>query len=320
MVRFYPHTPDTTASGSLTYAQTMLRINYQYFLTGLIEIQYKAPEQFVLLISEGKDAGAFHINGNSCQQIDPEDIPSIWKSGNGSIRSINLPRNAVRAARQVLEWSPPVQTIQAESREVLRNYIETCKAQRANGLFHLLWPRSEGYLNLYYGQLIPIDTVFSQNTGTEAGAACLDLILDNTDSPCRITFLEARPTSTSYQLQTLRIAVSQLLQEILIRYAKQLGPGLAKAITTDLNNAMRSKPWYLQFLGDEFEDTHVFSDLKQALEAYQNLMKHLTVHLYNAAGKNKTYALLSSAYNAMQPNLQQMIQKYALLPAVAKVQ
>ena len=320
MVRFYPHSPDTTASGSLSYAQTLLRINYQYFLTGLIEIQYSHEEQLVLLISEGRDAGAYHIFGNSCTLVDPEEIQTYWKSGDGSLRSLSLPRTAVRAARQVLEWSPPAQAIQAESRDVLRDYIQTCKAQRANGLFHFLWPRSEGYLNLHFGQPLPMDSVFSQPNGTDSGAACLDLILENSDSPCRITFLESRPTSLSYQLQVLRIALSQLIKEILNRYSIQIGPGQAKALAGDLNSAMRVKPWYLQIVGDQFEDTHVFSDLKEAIEAYQLLMKHIIVHMYNAAGKNETHNLLSTAYHSIQPDLQQTIQKYALLPAVATIQ
>ncbi len=297
----------------------MLRINYQYFLTGLIEIQYAAEELLVLLISEGKDAGAFNIFGNNCIEIDPGEIHSYWKSGNGSIRSISLPRTAVRVARQVLEWSPPAQTIQAENREVLSDYIETCKAQRANGLFHFLWPRSEGYLTLHSGQPMPMDSVFSQPTGADSGAACLNLILDNTDRPCRITYLESRQGSLSYQLQTLRIAIGKLLAVILESYTKQLGPGLAKTLVSDINQAMRSKAWYLQIVGDQLEDTHVFSDLKEALGAYQTMMKHMTVHLYNAAGKTGTHELLSGAFNSMQPPLQQTIQKYALLPAVATV-
>jgi hypothetical protein len=319
MVRFYPHAPDTTASGPLSYAQTLLRINYQYFLTGLVEIQFAPEEQLVLLISEGRDAGVFHIFGGGCTQIDPEDIPSYWKSGNGSIRSINLPRIAVRAARQVLEWSPPVQSIQAENREVLRDYIETCKAQRANGLFHLLWPRSEGYFNLFFGQPLPMESVFSQPSGTDSGAACLSMIIDNNDSPCRITFLESRPTSFSFQLQTLRTALSQLLKEILVRYKKQLGPGQAKALVSDLNNALRLKPWFIEIIDDRFEDTHVFSDLEGALEAYQVMMKQITIHMYNAAGKMETHALFAAAYNSIQTHFQQTIQKYALLPAVATV-
>jgi hypothetical protein len=319
MIRFYPHASDTTSSGSLSYAQTLLRINYQYFLTGLVEIQLNPEEQLVLSISEGRDAGAFYIFGNGCTQIDPEHIPTYWRTGNGSIRLIDLPRTALRAARQVLEWSPPAQSIQAENREVLRNYIETCKAQRANGLLHLLWPRSEGYLNLYFGQPLPMDSVFSQPSGTDSGAACLDLILDNTDSPCRITFLESRPTSLSFQLQTLRITLSQLLEEILTRYTSQLGPGRAEALISDINAAMRLKSCYLEIVGDKFEDTHVFSNLDDALGAYQAMMKHIIVHMYNAAGKTETHALLTGAYNSIQTYFQQTIQKYALLPAVATV-
>jgi hypothetical protein len=317
MVRFFPHAPDTTASGTPAYAQTLLRINRQYFLTGLVEIQFTLDQQLVLFVSEGQDVGAFHVSGKVVTQIDLEDILHYWKSGNGSVRSISLPRSAVRAARQVLEWSPPVQSIRAENQAVLKDYIETCKAQRANGLFHFLWPRSEAYLSVYYGQLIPMDAVFSEPAGVDCGWEFLPQILDNPDSPCRITFLEARPTSLSYLLRSLRIAMSQLVETILTGYTQQLGPGRARALITDLNDVMREKPWYLQIEGKQFEDTHVFPDLETAVQAYQTLVKHMFVHMYNAAGKAEAHILLSKAFNSLPFQMQQTIQKYALLPAVA---
>lgn len=320
MVRFFPHAPDTTSSGTPAYARTLLRINQQYFITGLVEIKYSGEQQLVLFNSEGMNVGAFHVSESGCTQIDPGEITSYWKSGSGSIRSINLPRNALRAARQVLEWSPPLQTMRAENRAVTRDYIETCKAQRANGLFHFLWPRSEAYLNMYYGQPLPKEAVFSQTGGTDSGSECLAQILDNTDSPCRITFLEAIPTSLSYQLQTIRITMGRLMTEILAGYSKQMGPGRAITLTTDLNDTMRSKPWYLQIEGDTFEDTHVFPTLEAGLEAYQVLVKHMVVHMYNSAGKSETHSLLAQAYHSLQDRMQQTIQKYALLPAVATVQ
>jgi hypothetical protein len=316
MVRFFPHAPDTTASGTPAYARTLLRINRQYFLTGLVEIQYTSDQQLVLFVSEGLDVGAFHVSEKMSIQIDPEEIPNYWKSGNGSVRSISLPRSAVRAARQVLEWSPPVQSMRAKNQAVLMDYIETCKAQRANGLFHFLWPRSEAYLSLYYGQLMPIDAVFSQPAGVDCGREFTSQILDNPDSPCQITFLEARPTSLSFLLQSLRIAMSQLLETILTGYSQQLGPGQARALATDLNDVMREKPWYLQINGNHFEDTHVFPNLETAVQAYQTLVKHMFVHMYNAAGKAEAHILLSEAFNSLPFQMQQTIQKYALLPAV----
>jgi hypothetical protein len=315
MIRFFPHATDNITSGSPAYAQNILRINYQYFLTGLVEIEYAPDQQLVLLVCEGKDAGAFHVRENSCTQFDPKKIPSLWKEGDGSIRSINIPRRALRAARQVLEWSPPTQVIQAENRNVLKDYIQTCQAQRANGLFHFLWPRSEGYLSMRYGQLLPMDTVFSNPGGIDTGSECLEKILENLDSPARVSFLEARQASAAYQQQTLRIALDDLLQEILSKYSKQLGPGQANALVSDINSAMRTQSWYLQIAGDQLQDTHVFSDVQSAVNAYQILIKHLAVHMYNTLGTKQTQSLLSDSFHLLKSHIQQTIQKYALLPA-----
>ena len=319
MIRFFPHATDHTASGSSAYAQSILRINYQYFLTGLVEIQYAAEQQLILLVCEGKDAGAFHVSENGCKQIDPPGIPDFWKNGDGSIRSINLPRVALRAARQVLEWSPPAQAIRADSRNLLQDYIQTCQDQRANGLFHFLWPRSEGYLAMRFGQLLPMDTVFSDPSGPDTGSDCLAQILHNLDSPARISFLEARPDSTSYQQQTLRFALGDLLREILHKYSEQLGPGQVKTLVSDLNNVMRTQSWYLQIVENQLQDTHVFTDVQSAVDAYQILIKHLAVHMYNALGTKHTQTLLTNSIHPLKSDIQQTIQKYALLPAVANV-
>jgi hypothetical protein len=319
MIRFFPHSTDNIASGSYAYAQSILRINYQYFLTGLVEIQYASDQQLVLLVCDGKDAGAFHLSEKGCKQIDPPTIPSLWKNGDGSIRSITLPRVALRAVRQVLEWSPPAQAIRAENSTVLQDYIHTCQAQRANGLFHFLWPRSEGYLAMRFGQALPMDAVFSDPGGTETGSDCLAQILHNLDSPARISFLEAQPDSVSYQQQTLQIALSDLLREILHKYSEQLGPGQAKALVSDLNKAMRTQSWYLQIVGDQFQDTHVFEDFQSTVDAYQILIKHLAVQMYNALGIKQTQTLFTNSVHQLKSHIQQTIQKYALLPAAANV-
>jgi hypothetical protein len=317
MIRFFPHATDNIASGSPAYGQRILRINYQYFLTGLVEIQFAPEQQLVLLVCEGKDAGAFHVSENGCKEVDPPGIPQLWKKGEASIRSINLPRVALRAARQVLEWSPPTQAILAENRNLLQDYLQTCQEQRTNGLFHFLWPRSEGYLSMRFGQLLPMDTVFSNLGDTETGSNCLAQILDNLDSPARISFLEALPASISYKLQTLRIALGEMLTEILSQYSKQHGPGQVKALVSDLNNAMRKQSWYLQIVEDQFQDTHVFTDVQSAANAYQILIKHLVVYMYNALGTKQTQTLLTSSVKQLKSHIQQTIQKYALLPAVA---
>jgi len=314
MIRFFPHATDNITSGTSAYAQRILRINYQYFLTGLVEIEYALEGQLVLLVCEGKDAGAFHVRENGCTQIDPQIIPSLWKDGDGSIRSVNIPRAALRAARQVLDWSPPAQAIQAENRNVLKDYIQTCQAQRANGLFHFIWPRSEGYLSMRFGQLLPTDTVFSNPGGIDTGTDCLEQILENLDSPARISFLEARQASAAYQQQTLRIALGDLLREILHKYSKQLGPGQANALVSDINQAMRTQSWYLQIIENQFKDTHVFSDVQSEVNAYQILIKHLVVHMYNTLGTKQTQTLLRDAFSLLKSHIQQTIQKYALLP------
>jgi hypothetical protein len=318
MIRFFPHAIDNVTSGSSAYAQSILQINYQYFLTGLVEIEYTSDQQLVLLVSEGKDAGAFYVSGNSCKPTDPQGILNLWKNGDVSIRSVNLPRVALRAVRQVLEWSPPAQDIQTDKIDILRDYIQTCQAQRSDGLFHFLWPRSEGYLSMHFGQLLPIDAVFSSPSGTETGSECLAQILYNQDYPVRISYLSARQDSPSYQQQTLRTAMGELLKEIICQFTKRIGPGQSNTMLVDLNNAMRAQSWYLQIVGDQIQDTHVFPDVKSAVVAYQILIKNLAVYMYNALGTKQTQTLIADSLHSQASNVQQTIQKYALLPATVK--
>jgi len=316
MLRFFPHTTDQTTSGSPTYAQSILRINYEYFLTGLVEIDYMSKQQLVLLVCEGKDAGAFHVTENRTTQIDPTEISTLWAEGEGRIRFINLPRVALRAARQVLEWSPPAQSIRADNREIVRDYIQTCQSQRATGLFHLIWPRSEGYLSMRDGKILQTDSVFSTPSNTETGSHCLAEILGNVDSPARISFLEAIPATASDQQQTLRIALRDLLEGILSQYASATGPGQTKALVNDLNNVIRAQSWYLHIERDQLLDTHIFADVHSAANAYQTLIKHLAIHMYNSLGIRQAQTLLKDAFQYLEAPLQQIIQKYALLPAV----
>ena len=316
MLKFFPHTTDQTASGSPTYALNILRINYEYFLTGLVEIDYTPKKQLVLLVCEGKDAGAFHVTETRTTQIDPSEISTLWTEGEGRIRFINLPRVALRAARQLLEWSPPAQSLRAENREIVQDYIQTCQSQRSTGLFHLIWPRSEGYLSMRDGNILQTDSVFSTPSNTEAGSHCLAQILENLDSPARISYLESKPSTASDQQQTLRIALTDFLEGILSQYASATGPGQTKAMVIDLNNAMRAQSWYLHIERDQLLDTHVFADVYSAANAYQTLIKHLAIHMYNSMGIRQAQKLLKYAFQSLEGSLQQIIQKYALLPTV----
>ncbi|RPI33459.1 MAG: hypothetical protein EHM70_05940 [Chloroflexota bacterium] len=316
MIKFFANAPDNPTTGSLGYAQAILRVNYQYFLTGLVEIQLDPESKFVLLVSEGNQAGAYHIQGNACREIEFSDLPDIWQKGDAAIRSMNLPRESIRAVKEVLEWSPPRDEVECDSKSVAQ-YLDQYRDENASGLVRVSWPRTEGFVTVWHGRMLNPDTVFSTPNGVEAGAAMARQITNNPESGCILTFYQAIPGTQTYQQQCLRVAVAQWSKGILDRYLQLVGRSLLTALANDLNNKMGAQSWFIQVIGDSIIDTDVFANIAAANQAYTALMASLVSHMNNIIGRNLTNTVLLETYSTLAPVEQETIQYNSLLPVAA---
>jgi len=267
MIQLYSHAPDSIATGTQTYAESLLRLQYQYFYSGFIEIQLGIDNQIVILFSDGTLVGSYYLKDASLTEFSIALLPSYWSSGKAQIRSVSLPREAVRTAKEMIEWSPPVQILTIDS-DGLIDYIDKYNQYKTNGLIQLLWEQSEGFLLMEEGNPIDYDAVLSTPNGVEAGNISLESFVKLISKTLTLRFYETHPGTTTYQQNDLRNSFSKWNQNI-FTILKQSGENLViSSLINDLNGIMRSRGWHIQYGGVGLRDTHVFPSLDSMKIAY----------------------------------------------------
>ena len=245
MIQLYSHAPDSIATGTQTYAESLLRLQYQYFYSGFIEIQLGIDNQIVILFSDGTLVGSYYLKDASLTEFSIALLPSYWSSGKAQIRSVSLPREAVRTAKEMIAWSPPVQILTIDS-DGLIDYIDKCNQYKTNGLIQLLWEQSEGFLLMEEGNPIDYDAVLSTPNGVEAGNISLESFVKLISKTLTLRFYETHPGTTTYQQNDLRNSFSKWNQNI-FTILKQRGENLViSSLINDLTGIMRSRGWHIQ--------------------------------------------------------------------------
>jgi hypothetical protein len=313
MTQFYTRAPNSPSTGSPAYAQTVLNFYFQNFLSGMVEID--TPEdQFVFLLSEGGMVGAYRFEGGCYASFPADQLSSFWTSGDAYIRSSNLPREAVRAAKQGLEWFPPLNSWDQPTSEIPA-FLDSFRKEMFDGLIHFQWERSEGFLAMRGGQVVLMDTICSSLSEVSVSEANFPRLLAEKSSVCRVSCYAARPGTSAADQQMLRLALTGWSDHILQRYLQLVGRNLINALAQELNGFMRAKPLHIQLSGESLHDSHIFVTTEHCVQAYQLLMRAMAAHMGKVIGIGLTRSVLFDSYQKLSPGDQSVLSQHALLPA-----
>lgn len=313
----FPHAPDNPSSGPPSYAQTLLRLNYQYYLTGIIEICYAPEKQFTLLISEGALVGTYHLKADKAELVSSNAIETLWTSGDAHIRSMALPREAVRSARAIIEWQPASET-QTLTGISVQSFVDKHKSQGSSGLIQLEYSRGQGVVFLQGGKVINSNSVLSSPTGVEIGSRVVWNIMNNFEGPCTAKFYKGQPASISGTQLKLRLSAAEWFQACVGRYQQMVGRSLVGALDIDLNNQMQAKTWNVRVTGDSLSDSHLFPSTEAMSQCYQLLIRLLARHMANVIGANLTHTILTDTFNRLEPAGQSALNAQGINPALAR--
>jgi hypothetical protein len=312
MINFYSRAPDNPSTGSPVYAQSVLRFYYQYFLSGIVEIRPVMGGQIVVLVAEGHPVGAYIFEQDRYSRFPVEQLPQKWSAGEANIRSVNLPREALRVTAQILEWYPSYAVPETGSR-LAQEYIMQCQTDKTSGVLCLNWPEADGYVSFINGNLIQSETVYSGSSDVEAGILNFRVIFNKPESVLSARCFMARPDTDSATQQGLRIAMLAWGRFVLDRYLQLVGRNLTKALTGELNRLTRSKSWYIQIVGDTLVDSHVFPSTDAAVQAYQYLIKALAFNMVKVIGVSLTNSIFNEGFDNLQDCDQQTLRAYSLV-------
>jgi hypothetical protein len=150
--------------------------------------------------------------------------------------------------------------------------------------------------------------------GIGTGLDNFRMFLTKQEGPCELRFYEARPTTSAYQQQSLRIALAKLSRGIFTRYNQLVGRSLTSALVGDIHAVMHSKFYSIRVNGDTAEDTHVFHTTEAMAQTYQLVVKVIVAHISKVIGSVFATRILVEAFNTLDDDSKKIIQERSLLP------
>jgi hypothetical protein len=312
MINFYSRAPDNPSTGSPVYAQSVLRFYYQYFLSGIVEIRPVVGGQIVVLVAEGHPVGAYSFEQDRYSRFPVEQLPQKWSAGDANIRSVNLPREALRVTIQILEWYPS-ETLPETGNRLAQEYVMQRQTEKTSGVLCLTWPEADGFVSFIDGNLIQNETVYSSSAEVEAGIPNFRIIFNDPDEVVSAGFFRARPDTGSATQQALRVAMLNWGRYVFDRYLQLVGRNLTKVLTSELNGYSRAKSWYIQIVGDTLVDSHIFPSTEAAVQAYQSLIKAMAFHMVKVIGVSLTNSIFTEGFDNLQERDQQALRNYSLV-------
>jgi hypothetical protein len=313
MTQFFTRAPDNPSTGSPAYAQSVLSYYYQNHLSGMVEVD-TLDDQFVFLISDGWRVGAYR-SVDGCYTVVPgEDILEYWSAGDAHIRSIKLPRHGVRAVKQGLEWFPPVFSLDLPAADIPA-LLERFEMEGFNGLVHLLWERSEGFLTFHSGQIIPGDTLYASISQVGAGAEAHRRLLAEKSPVCRAACYAYREGTPAADQHLLRLTLSAWAGHILQRYLQLVGRSLINSLAHEMNSFLRARSLHIELTGEALHDQHVFVSNESCIQAYQTLIRAMASHMGKVIGGGLTNAVFYDSYQKLDATDQRVLSRHSLLPA-----
>jgi hypothetical protein len=316
MIDLFLYGSENQGKGSPVYAEAILRVFRQDTLTGLVEIKLAAGERLVFLFAEGNAFGAYRLTETSSTEFAHTDLPRFWPAGEATIRSVNVPKQAVRSARALLDWYPPTESLSIPS-GAIKDHLEAHNASQFNGLVYLTWPKADGVVAQAGGRTLTNETLFFAPPGVQLGAAALRLITTRPDEPCQVHHFTARPETVAYQQQLLRASGADLCHEIIGRYQQMVGQSLTTALSKEINGLMRTQGMSVELIGVALLDNHVFTSNDIAARVYRMVLRTVNAHISKVVGTGLTYNIFIESFNKLAPESQQFIKDQGLLRGIA---
>jgi hypothetical protein len=307
MMRFFSYASDQPLTGSLVYLESLSRVFVQDQASGLIEVQCAPDNQIILLYLEGKQIGCYHLAQAQCTEMDPMRLAEIWTDDESPIRSVGLPPQAIRTAAQVLQWYPPVQSVEMQEGGMAA-YLDKLRAQKTDGLLHLVLPDMDGFLMLMAGNLPSGEIVFSTRRGFENTIPGFR----DVSELCQAELYKFRPDTRAYDELICREARANWISAVIVSYQQLVGANLVNPLSYEINTFTRTKHWNIRLVGATLLDHHMFSEQKVANEAYRALLMRLYQHIARVIGEGLAQRTFQDVFKKLPEHDQDALKKNAL--------
>lgn len=316
MIDLFSNVPANYDSGSPAYLRALLNISKQDLLSSMIDVRTPDGDQVVLLLADGQLLSAYYLTGTTCSPSTLVELEGMWSGSSAKVRSLPLPREAVRSAQYVFAWYPARQALMIQG-SALQSNLASFAAQKTCGVLHLKWTGGDALITLLDGVQVNAEIFLGTITGVVSGAAAIRHLQRLQEGAISLSVYEAQTNGLLFQQLLLRHVIADLMRNILGRYSQMVGSGLLNALSGDISNAMRLNNLHIQALGEVIYNTHVFLSLEDAGRAYFLLIKASQLHMARVLGASLAQTIQNDALNALAPTAQAVLREQTQLFTLA---
>lgn len=311
MIEFFSRAQANIARGSLSSLRDLLEGFRQQQVNSVVEINFEKHGWIYILLLNGETVGAYHLTDRSSNTIAVSNPEQWWQGESATIRTLNLPTNALRIISMACEWHPPAQSLLIQSSGlpgVLRVFLEN----KTSGLLHVIDSAGELAVPLMDGYPVAGEAVYSAAQMT-SGRQALERGLQPASNNCTVRLYEARPGTTSFKQLVLRQVVAEMTGNVLTRYNRIVGSNLLRVMGNEMNQVLRYNRLQMQFVGEQFDNSHIFRSMDEATRSYNVLFRALYMHMTQVIGGGLAGKLQKEAYHNLNPRSQVAIDAQSIL-------
>lgn len=313
MVFKFAQTAGERLSGPPAYLDNICRMFSQDENGGMIEVEVREEEQWVLLYQAGKQFAAYRITPEQALPIEPDSL--IFSNFQEyRFRYLVMPDHVLRAIWQALEWFPPDRAAQLDL-QMIGTYLDALRVQQTRALVQLILPDRDGFILLIDGSPVSAEGIFASNRGFEDMMPNLHSALQGSGE-CEVWLTDLRPETLTGQLLNIRLGMGAWITSLINGYRQMVGSSLITPLDYDTNTWLRRHHYNMRLVNAAVVDHHLFLNLPMAVDAYNSLMNFITSHIAQVIGDRLAVMKRHESYRNLKSDQQKSLVRLALAPQV----
>ncbi len=270
MISLFSHAVSSEQMQGSTGDFDLARISFaRQQRSGLVVADWGPELRQVYLYLDGQPFAAYELSNSArlALERDGEDWPTgaaleRLQTQNITFHTLSLPDQAVRAAWQALDWYPP-QRSETLDLANLGVYLEKLRAEGRRGLLQIAAPDLDGFALVWDGQPI------SSEIGLASAQGFIETLPEGRGAT-QLTWSDASSASRVSELTGLRVAFRAWVNAWLSGYQQLVGNNLLLGLDQTANTWLRQRHQNLRLAGLIMVDHHLFLNMEDAAQSYQN--------------------------------------------------
>ena len=313
MDTLFPHADANESHPEPGQLQDLLLNCQKSLIYGMVEISYTPDDRFLLFFANNEVVGLYRFAREGIWERVPSSDPGVAvKNVKSTMRILPLPLEGVRIGKIMAECIKTGNTIPI-STSGLKDRLDAWNVLPQTKMVNIHWPNAEAAVILP-GYRLPIKTVlFITREQTIAGEKMLSRITSWQESQSEVRVYDDEAKLDAFLEYHLHLYFTNSLESILNRYREVAGASLANRASGEMNDLAQQRGWHIQSMDGKIIDQQIFSEPKQAFDAFQGISGFCLTQIEAVIGAKLTSTIVNETIDALDKTGQEILQRYPFL-------